>query len=196
MFTKRLLYDVVAKSFNEGKDIFNKRKDFQRAVHTHLRGKFGLYEVSELDLTKFSKNYTDRICALLKEHRNRPENMLKSTRHIQFFSTVITFDQKNVVTFNQKNVVSDTVAQPSPAIQTQADQQNVASDKVAQPSPSKKTQTSVSWLRHLKKKEDEAKNPQEKGIRQQQNDSKGQLISKGLFGILNSSKKQRQKNSI
>ena len=120
--------------------------------------------------------------------------MLKSTRHIQFFSTVITFDQKNVVTFNQKNVVSDTVAQPSPAIQTQADQQNVASDKVAQPSPSKKTQTSVSWLRHLKKKEDEAKNPQEKGIRQQQNDSKGQLISKGLFGILNSSKKQRQKN--
>ena len=91
MYTKRDLFDALSSKFPTGQSIFNGRKEFSYAVNTCLRQKFGP-KISEFDLTKFSKNYTDSICALLKKYRIRPQRMLTSKAHVVFFNKIISYD--------------------------------------------------------------------------------------------------------
>ena len=156
MFTKKDLYNVLCKPFNDGKSILDQRKQFRSAVHSHLRSKYSLSEVSEEKLTKFSETYTNKICTLLRQFRNRPPEMLNSKRHTTFFNNCI---KTELTTDPGKS------AQP-PAI-------------IAQP-PSMATQTVhngkiVSWIRHLDRKRKSEDNPeliQPKSKRQKERDSK------------------------
>ena len=91
MLTKRDLFDALSAKFPTGQSIFNGRKEYSYAVNTCLRQKFGP-KISEFDLTKFSKNYTDSICALLKKHHNKPQRMLTSKAHVVFFNKIISYD--------------------------------------------------------------------------------------------------------
>ena len=91
MLTKRDLYDALSAIFPTGQSILNDRKEYSCAVNNCLRQKFGP-KISELDLNKFSKNYTDRICALLKKHHIRPQRMLTSKAHVVFFNKIISCD--------------------------------------------------------------------------------------------------------
>ena len=125
MLTKGDLFNVLKKSFNEGKDILGKRKEFQSAVHSHLRSNFGIHEVSEFDLTKFSKNYTDSICKHLNESRNRPSFMLESIKHIKFFSTIIPYG----VQHSQKRKFEEEEAASSDAIQPKSKRQKERDSK-------------------------------------------------------------------
>ena len=181
MLTKGDLFNVLKKSFNEGKDILGKRKEFQSAVHSHLRSNFGIHEVSEFDLTKFSKNYTDSICKHLNESRNRPSFMLESIKHIKFFSTIIPYgvqhSQKRK--FEEEEPASSDANQPKSKRQNQRDATAVNPDAL-----SIATQTfglSKSWLKKLSKKrkieELKAENPElilpePKSKRQNQRDAK------------------------
>ena len=191
MLTKGDLFNVLKKSFNEGKDILGNRKEFQSAVHSHLRSNFGIHQVSEFDLTKFSKNYTDSICKHLNESRNRPYFMLESNKHIKFFSTIIPYgvqhSQKRK--FEEEEAANSDAIQPKSKRQNQRDATAVNPDALQfvpqnSPQPSIGTQTfglSKSWLKKLSKKrkieELKAENPElilpePKSKRQNQRDAK------------------------
>ena len=155
MLTKGNLFELLSKSFNDGKSILDQRKQFRSAVHSHLRSKYSLSEVSEEKLTKFSETYTNKICTLLRQFRNRPPELLNSKRHTTFFNNCIKTELKT---------------DPGKSAQLPA---------IAQP-PSMATQTvhdgkTVSWLRHLAKKRKLEDNPeliQPKSKRQKERDSK------------------------